>query len=237
MSARPNRYIVFGLLGVVGLCLIGLGVSVYRAKAMRLKELNAQLSAKQNELNGLQERIRRQPLLEANYASLQGRLSVLEPALPESAYIPTFLKQLQVLATRTNNDILMIRPMAKAAVPAAGAPSPDEEEGAAASDGASPAPGRGAEAPKAPPVPYDQMGIEIRLAGTYQTMVGFLEELRRFPKMIAVNEVSFSPQSGPQSPSRNPRLEGTFELTAVVTKDSRLTGNAGAASAPLMGHR
>ena len=39
MSARPNRYIVFGLLGVVGLCLIGLGVSVYRAKAMRLKEL------------------------------------------------------------------------------------------------------------------------------------------------------------------------------------------------------
>jgi hypothetical protein len=236
MSARPNRYIVFGLLGVVGLCLIGLGVSVYRAKAMRLKDLRAKLSAKQTELNGLQERIQRQPLLEAEYASLQRRLSVLEPALPESEYIPTFLQQLQKLATDTNNDILMIRPMVKAAVPAA-APSPDEGEGAAASDGANPAPGRGKKAEKPPAVPYDQAAIEVKLMGTYQTMVGFLEELRRFPKMIAVNEVAFSPQSGPQSPSRNPRLEGTFELTAVVTKDSRSTGNAGAASAPLMGHR
>ncbi|NIQ99911.1 MAG: hypothetical protein GTN78_06870, partial [Gemmatimonadales bacterium] len=45
-------------------------------------------------------------------------------------------------------------------------------------------------------LPYDFRPIELKLEGTYWTMVAFLEQLRQFPKMIAVNDVSFSPKGG-----------------------------------------
>jgi hypothetical protein len=42
--------------------------------------------------------------------------------------------------------------------------------------------------------------------------------LQRFPKMIAVNDISFSPNQGGIGSGQSPNLTATMDLTAVVTK-------------------
>ena len=212
MTAGGDRKIVFALVGIAVLCLIGLGGSLYHAKAGELARLEEQLSAKESELAEVQEKLTELPALEAKYSALQDRLSVLEPALPDSAYIPTFLRQIEGLATGTKNDILMIRPKPPVQGSAGPAVTINDETGAVIHGQP------GADAAAAPAMPYDFIPIELRLEGTYWTVIDFLAELQRFPKMIAVNDVSFSPTQAGVAGRRSPRLTVTMGLTAVVTK-------------------
>jgi len=213
MSAGGDRKVVFALLGIAVLCLIGLGGSLYHAKTSELSKLKGQLEAKESQLTEVRGKLTELPQFEARYAKVQARLSVLEPALPDSAYIPTFLRQIEGLATGTRNNILMIRP--KAAVQrttAAPATTINDETGAivqAEEKGGTPAPAA---------LPYDFVPIELRLEGTYWTAIDFLSELQKFPKMIAVNDISFSPDQSRLGAGQSPRLTATMDLTAVVTK-------------------
>jgi len=214
MSAGGDRKIVFALLGIGILCLIGLGASLYHGKATELKELEGALGQKEAELEEMQSKVTQLPQLEDRYQDLRGRLSVLEPGLPDSAYIPTFLRQIESLASGTRNDILLIRP--KPAIKRSAADSAvkiNDETGAIIEDAGHPA-----KAASPPPMPYDFVPIELRLQGTYWTVIDFLAELQRFPKMIAVNDISFSPNQGGLVSGRSPNLTASMELTAVVTK-------------------
>lgn len=214
MSAGGDRKVVFALLGIAVLCLIGLGGSLYHAKTSELSKLKGQLEAKESQLTEVRGKLTELPQFEAEYAKVQARLSVLEPALPDSAYIPTFLRQIEGLATGTQNNILMIRP--KPAVQrgggAASGTTINDETGAivqAESKSEAPAPAQ---------LPYDFVPIELRVEGTYWTAIDFLSELQQFPKMIAVNDISFSPDQSRQGAGQSPRLTATMDLTAVVTK-------------------
>jgi Tfp pilus assembly protein PilO len=213
MSAGGDRKVVFALLGIAVLCLIGLGGSLYHAKTSELSKLKGQLEAKESQLTEVRGKLTELPQYEAEYAKVQARLSVLEPALPDSAYIPTFLRQIEGLATGTRNNILMIRP--KPAVQRGGsAPTTtinDETGAIVKAEG-----GGGTPAPAA--LPYDFVPIELRLEGTYWTAIDFLSELQKFPKMIAVNDISFSPDQSRLGAGQSPRLTATMDLTAVVTK-------------------
>lgn len=212
MSSGGDRKVVFALLGVAVLCLIGLGASLYHAKTSELSRLKKELEEKESRLVEVRGKLTDLPSLEAKYSNLQVRLSVLEPSLPDSAYIPTFLRQIEGLATGTDNAILMIRPkpvVQRASVPTA---TINNETGKIVHGAPV------AEAAQAPVFPYDFVPIELRLDGTYWTAIDFLSELQKFPKMIAVNDISFSPTQTAMTTSRSPRLTATMELTAVVTK-------------------
>ncbi|MCJ7821724.1 MAG: type 4a pilus biogenesis protein PilO [Armatimonadetes bacterium] len=214
MSAGGDRKVVFALLGIAVLCLIGLGGSLYHAKTSELSKLKGQLEAKESQLTEVRAKLTELPQYEAQYGKLQARLSVLEPSLPDSAYIPTFLRQIEGLATGTQNNILMIRP--KPAIQRAAAPTTtiNDETGeivAIEADGE-------AAAAEPAPLPYDFVPIELRVEGTYWTAIDFLVELQKFPKMIAVNDVSFTPDQTKLGAGQSPRLTATMDLTAVVTK-------------------
>lgn len=213
MSGVGDRKIVFALLGIGILCLIGLGGSLYHGKAAQLKELERTLAQKEAELEEVQAKVVQLPELEQQHQDLRERLSVLEPALPTSDYIPTFLRQIENLAAGTRNEILLIRP--KPAIkrsPADSAVQIDNETGAIVRGG------RGQPQAAPPQLPYDFVPIELRLEGTYWTVIDFLAELQQFPKMIAVNDISFSPTQGMINAGSSPRLMASMELTAVVTK-------------------
>ncbi|KPK78309.1 MAG: hypothetical protein AMS25_16150 [Gemmatimonas sp. SM23_52] len=213
MSVGSDRKVVFALLGIAALCLIGLGASLYHAKGAELKRLETKLGEKEAKFREVRAKLTELPDLEAKYGDLQGRLSVLEPALPDSAYIPTFLRQIENLARQTNNGILMIRPKPAIRRSAADSVKIDDETGEikkkdqAGGTGAAPA-----------PMPYDFVPIELKLQGTYWTVIDFLAALQQFPKMIAVNDISFSPKSGGADSMTSPSLTATMGLTAVVTK-------------------
>ncbi len=212
MSSGGDRKVVFALLGVAVLCLIGLGASLYHAKTSELSRLKQELEKKESRLVEVRGKLTDLPSLEAKYSDLQVRLSVLEPSLPDSAYIPTFLRQIEGLATGTDNAILMIRP--KPVVQRASVPTTTINNETGKIVHGAPV----GEAAQAPVFPYDFVPIELRLDGTYWTAIDFLSELQEFPKMIAVNDVSFSPTQSAMSTNRSPRLTATMELTAVVTK-------------------
>lgn len=217
MSGGGDRKVVFALLGVAMLCMIGLGASLYHAKTSELSRLRQELTEKESQLEEVRAKLTELPTLEANYTKLQTRLSVLEPSLPDSAYIPTFLRQIEGLATGTRNNILMIRP--KPAVQrGGGAPATtiNDETGEIMKNQ-----GGGAEAQPAPALPYDFVPIELRLEGTYWTGIDFLAKLQKFPKMIAVNDISFSPTQAGVDARQSPRLTATMDLTAVVTKGDK----------------
>jgi Tfp pilus assembly protein PilO len=228
MSAGADRKVVFALLAVAALCLIGLGATLYRGKAAQLRGLEQELSDKEAQYVEVRAKLASQPELETTYAQLQARLSVLEPALPDSAYIPTFLRQIEGLATGTRNTIIGIRPKPVTRNPAAAsAVEINNETGeiTEAADQAGPASPAGPAGPAVQPLPYDYVPIELKLEGTYWTVIDFLEELQQFPKMIAVNEVGFYPSQAGSDARQSPDLAATMELTAVVTKG----GNDGTA--------
>jgi len=71
---------------------------------------------------------------------------------------------------------------------------------------------------KEPKLPYDFSAIEFKINGTYWSTVSFLTALQRFPKMIAVNNVSFQPQTRSAEVAGTPRLATSMDLVAVVSK-------------------
>jgi Tfp pilus assembly protein PilO len=220
MNIGGDRKVVFALLGIGMLCLIGLGGSLYHAKAAQLNELEQGLTQKEDELIEMRAKVRELPQLEERHQQLRERLSVLEPALPDSAYIPTFLRQIESLATGTQNGILLIRPKPAIKKSAADTVKINNETGEIVKNAGGPA------EPAPPSMPYDFVPIEIRLQGTYWTIISFLEELQEFPKMIAVNDISFSPDQGGVGSGISPTLTASMELTAVVTKGGSDGGSA-----------
>jgi Tfp pilus assembly protein PilO len=224
MTAGTDRRVIAALLGIAALCLIGLGASVYRAKADQLKTLQRELEQKESQLEDVRTKLASQPQLEERYDNLQARLSVLEPALPDSAYIPTFLRQIEGLATGTQNRITMIRPKpaAHAARPGNAAVINDETGEISQSPGQSDQ-GKARKAGEVErlPLPYDHVPIELKIEGTYWTLIDFLAELQRFPKMIAVNNIGFYPDTRDTDAQRSPRLAANMDLTAVVTKGAK----------------
>jgi Tfp pilus assembly protein PilO len=223
MSVGADRKVIYALLGIAALCLIGLGVSLYRAKGSELTRLAKELSGKDQQLTQVREKLTKQPELEAKYAKLQARLSVLEPALPDSAYMPTFLRQIERLATQTSNRIVMIRPKAKAPSGKTAAVTVNNETGEVVKEQPNAPSGpnaKGAKQVEKSKLPYDYSTIELRIEGTYTTILAFLKELQQFPKMIAVNDIAFSPkQTG--SLMQSPELMATMELTAVIGKGGK----------------
>jgi len=222
MKAGADRKVLFALLGIAALCLIGLGASLYHGKAAKLAKQNWQLREKQQQLADAQAKLTELPQLEAEFTKLQTRLSTLEPTLPDSAYIPTFLRQIEGLAASTRNRILVIRPKPAPEQASQGPKTTinDETGEIVEKKGQAQAGSRPSAAEQAP-MPYNHVPIELRLEGSYWTVIDFLVELQRFPKMIAVNDVGFDPTQAGANEQRSPQLTVTMALTAVATKGEK----------------
>jgi Tfp pilus assembly protein PilO len=205
--------------------LLGLGVFVYRVRAHTLGTLRVELDQKRTRLAGAQARIAKRGQLEKEYAELRTRLAVLEPSLPTYAYVPTFLKQIEALATNTHNAVAGVRPLPKPAAPAPNPPAAGEGEGSAANGAAKPAANSGAPGTqpkdKAKPTEqmYDRLPIEVSLTGGYWDTARFLHQLATFPKMIAVSDMQFTPTSGARGGiTVAPDLQVKVNLMALIYK-------------------
>ncbi|NIM04145.1 MAG: type 4a pilus biogenesis protein PilO [Armatimonadetes bacterium] len=218
MINRSNRAALIALIGVFACVLIAAGAGLYQVKSKRLQSLRDSLAEKQGQIEEVRDEIRGLPALEASYEELDYQVSVLEPALPTEAYIPTFLSQIQTLAATSNNRLMLIKPKPKKKLPVAG-PAPERD--VVSQHGSGP----GASGSPTPPgemvSPYDEIGIEVGLEGTYWAALEFLQQLKAFPKMIAVNNLSMKPKSDCQAASSfEPILEVTVHLTAVLAKEN-----------------
>jgi Tfp pilus assembly protein PilO len=154
-------------------------------------------------------------VLERKYTGLQERLAVLEPALATYAYIPTFLRQIEKLAQDTSNQVAGVKPLPLIAQTPAPAPAGEGQEGAPAGGQTAAAQGK-AEQPTAVKL-YDRVPIEFNLTGEYWRTVAFLERLSKFPKMLAVDDLSITPTGQPQGLTA-PELRVKMTLLALIQK-------------------
>lgn len=151
---------------------------------------------------------------EARYKQDTDQLKFLEASLPSAAYVPTLLKQIEQLCKDTHNEVRSVRPDAAPPKPVRPAVRRTDPE-AQASDGDKDKP---EEKPK--PEPYDRLQIQVSLTGGFPEYQHFLQQLTRFPKIVAVDRVSLRPHLDGQHPDGPPRLDVDMQLTAFILKDA-----------------
>ncbi len=125
------------------------------------------------------------------------QLAHLEQGVPELAYVPTLLKELEKAGTDSGMEVLSIRPVPRAVA----------------------APKKG-ESLKAKSKPYTELDIQVGCRGDYKAAAKFLKALQMFPKILAARTISMQPKSGQQvdakSAGGSPRLDVMFELRAFL---------------------
>lgn len=117
-------------------------------------------------------------------------LDHLEKSLPETAYIPTLLKELESLGSSKNVKIAGIRPIVQASV------DPKAKKGEEA---------------------YESVEIDITGQGTYRALLEFISALKGFPKILAVSTISMQPRQDAKATGTG-LLDATIRLRAYVFK-------------------
>ena len=120
------------------------------------------------------------------------KLKHLEASMPDFAYIPTMLTELEKVGKENGIAVIGVRPIPKQAAPKKeGDTGPAEKK------------------------TYEELNIEIKGRGTYGSAMRFVQALQTFPKIVAARSVSLAPKS---EPGMVATLDVTIELRAYVFK-------------------
>jgi hypothetical protein len=115
----------------------------------------------------------------------------LEQGVPEFAYVPTLLKELEAFGISNGIEVFGVRPM----------PNPvqtpkDKEK-------------------KRIQKAYIELLIEVKGRGRYENVMRFIQGLKAFPKIVASKAVSLSPRNDSQSENTS-ELDVTVELKTFL---------------------
>jgi Tfp pilus assembly protein PilO len=186
--SKANLYFVFA--GAV--ILLGGGIASMQFSS---------LGEKGGELTKLKQQAQDPKDLEIKLADLNNeaaatgvKLAHLEQGVPEVAYVPTMLKELEAFGKKNGIAVFGVRPM----MPPASAP--DKKKKAK---------------------PYEELIIEVKGKGRYASVLQFVRALNTFPKIVAVKAVSLSPKREQAEQMGYSRLDITIELRAYLFKPAK----------------
>ncbi|MBX7134783.1 MAG: type 4a pilus biogenesis protein PilO [Fimbriimonadaceae bacterium] len=160
---------------------------------------STQLSDAESSISALKKKLRdeKQTALEVTttgdkVAESQQRLDHLEQGVPELAYIPTMLTELENVGRKDGIIVLGVRPIQK--------PADKSKDG------------------KPKKQSYEELNIEVKGRGDYQAVSRFLSSLRAFPKIVAVRTLTLSPKTSEMEKDRfaSPMLDATVEIRAFL---------------------
>ena len=151
-------------------------VAELEAEVPSQKDLESELSATNAKLNEFKKQLQH---LEAN--------------VPDVAYVPTLMKELETMGKDYNIAVTGVRP-----APQQG-PAPKPQEGDL----------------KAKKKEYAEVEIEVKGRGTYDDIKAFMDALQRFPKVIGVKTVNLSPVRENDGNTKD-QIEATINVTAYV---------------------
>ena len=185
MKKRTNPQLIFGAAGLAFAASAGLVYLQYQS-----------LGAKKAEVVQLREKDREQQLIyskledsKKQLQDLQTKLVHLERGIPDAAYVPSMLKELELAGKQKGIEVTGLRPMATKTTTA----SKDKDD----------------QTKK----PYQPLDLEMKGRGKYTDLLNFVQTLNSFPKIVAVRTVSINPTVGK---SDDHRLEITVGLRAFV---------------------
>lgn len=119
------------------------------------------------------------------------QLRHLEQGVPQFAYVPTMLNELEQLGNSTGIEVLGVRPVAVQQTPA------DDK------------------AAKKEKSPYQELEIEVKGRGEYTNVLRFVNALQSFPKIVEARTVALTPKNEVGRVGA-PKLEVEVHLRAFV---------------------
>jgi Tfp pilus assembly protein PilO len=121
------------------------------------------------------------------------RLNHLEKGVPELAYVPTMLKELEGIGRENGLEVLGVRPVPKVA------PNPKDIT-----------------EKKAAKKRYSEVDIEVNCRGNYKSVKNFVRALQSFPKIVAARTISMTPKQDTSSVGGSPKLDVTISLRSYL---------------------
>lgn len=195
MNKMPNPQIymvltIIALIGAGGACYYQFSqLQASHEKAAKLKE---QLLDEK----GLQRKVD-ESLVVVEDAELM--LEHLEKGVPQFAYVPTMLRELESIGKSNGCDIYGVKPKL---------PKPDKaKKGEKKNAGKSPAKSK---------KPYTELEIEVTGRGQYERILSLVTSLEGFPKIIAVRAVDMTPKKTGKEAVGVLNLEFTLSIRAFA---------------------
>lgn len=121
------------------------------------------------------------------------KLQHLEESVPEFAYVPTMMQELEKVGKNAGIDVIGVRPLP--------APAPTKKED-------------GTEGGKSKRKAFQAVDIEVKGRGKYRSVMNFVAALGTFPKIVSARAVDMTPKADPGVVSTV--LEVTIQLRAYV---------------------
>ena len=212
---KPRKGLIGILAAFLGLVLLG-GAGTLWMQNSTLTRMTEELRQKEEEKSQGERIARRQVEAEQQLEMDRARLEFLEAGVPNAAYVPTLLRDLEALAVNTHNRVSSVRPEL---VPVKAPTRLERRRDPNAADKPEGENGEKKE-PEEKPKPYDPLYIKVSLVGTYPQIQAFLQQLTRFPKIVAVQELQLRPHAGAGKPEMANMLDCDLKLTAYIMKDS-----------------
>jgi Tfp pilus assembly protein PilO len=218
-TAAPSMArVTQALMVVAGLTLV-VGVGLLLMMNAQIGALQKNARDKEAKVGSNEQIANRYEATMAAYNATKARAQFLETSVSAQSYVPTLLQQLQGLAAQTHLTVDAVRPGAITAPVVVKPAASGDNASAASSD---------TPTKTAPRPPYDTLGIDVDVTGSYAHTVAFLYGLTRFPKIISVDAAQITP--GPVSPSAggasSAMLTTKLHLTAFVFHDSQAPAGA-----------
>ncbi len=190
MKVGKKALVYFALTGVIALAgggMIFMFASSNSDKSSDLRRLKTE-ARKPQELR-----------LELDEAKIKAQLSAtelahLEQNIPELAYVPTMLKELEQFGNDSGVKVYGVRPFVAVHTSKKGKERKKDEK------------------------PYSELSIEIKGKGRYQAVMKFVDAMKAFPKIVAVRTVSLSPKQNLGGTAGYSVLDVTLELRAYLFK-------------------
>lgn len=194
---NPNLFFILSGIAVVGWGFVCYAqndsLGAYRAEVVDLK---TELQRQGNVETQLEE-------INLKVAESREKLNHLEQGVPERAYMPTLMTEIEALGQRNGILVTGVRPM-----PAKFAPPPNEDPS------------------KVEKKPYIEQFVEVKGSGHYLKVLQFLSQLESFPKIVSVQTVTLSPKNDLNAEGDKSMLDITIELKAFLFHETAPAGGA-----------
>lgn len=179
------------MLASAGMILVGLGIVYfgYTKKVEAEGEVTA-LRAEVKEEAEVQAELDKAKLTLDECAA---KLKHLEQGVPEFAYVPTLMTELERTGKANGIKVLGVRPMIKSIVPSKAT---------------------GGDQVMTAKKAYEELTIEVKGIGNYGSIMRWVNELQQFPKIVAARSVALVPKADPARVGFP--LDVTVELRAYV---------------------
>jgi Tfp pilus assembly protein PilO len=199
----------FWVLASIALALLVLFLVVCVSMANALRVLSAEERDAKQRLAELQNAVNSVNMqeLEQKNAELDAILSVLELELPQRAYVPTLLKQIESEALLTGNDVSETRQgewHEGKVITRTGAQVTASTN--AGQDNASQAQGQR----------YDELDLVLRFRGSYQSAFALMKAMGSLRKMLYVKEITIQRQSDRHRLDGGAEADIDFDVSAFI---------------------